>query len=273
MVRKVVKVSLCALLLSTVSVLGACGDDDSSEDGTEDGDDGTEADAGDDDGGDDGEPDAGADSGLDEVTQEGEFVTIGPDGMNPIKGSLATLVRTPEGVEVTMTVPELEAGNVYTMWWTFFQNPEACLTDPKGEIKCNPNDSAGGPTPDPEVYTATQGAFVYGIPAPEGGVVADEKGTVTITRSYAANTDPTEGIYVTAGEDKGYWEGLTDVMKAEIHVAFRDHGPASKDPDILNEQLTTFTSSNCDPDQDGPMKGDPCGTVAAKPFPSVTLNQ
>jgi hypothetical protein len=161
-----------------------------------------------------------------------------------------------------MTVTGRIPGNVYTMWWVIFQNPEACLTTPDAEIKCSPADTAGGMMPDPEVYTATQGALVYGGPAPDGATIADEDGTVTFTRSYAVNTDPSEGIYVGPKEDLSYWEGLTDVMAAEIHVAVRDKGPPSKDKDILLQQQTLFFPENCE--QAG---GDyPCATSAALPF-------
>jgi hypothetical protein len=268
MVRYVLKVGLCALTLSTVGVLGACGDDDSTDGTEDDGDDGSEVDAGDDDDGGD-EPDAGdgADSGADEYTQTAGFDPLGP-GM-PGKDSTATMVRTPDGAEIELTVTNLTPGNVYTMWWVIYQNPEECLATPDKELKCAPSD-----TPllgEPELYSAVQSALVYAGPPPDGGVEADDKGTVTLTRSYAANTDPAEGIYLPPKVDGSYWEGLVDPPKAEIHVAIRDHGPPEKDPEAYENQRTTFISDNCDPDGEGPEKGYACATVAAAPFPSATL--
>ena len=256
MVRYVLRVSLCALMLSSVSVLGACGDDDG---GSADGDDGDDTDDGDD-GGD--EPDAGEecdhlvgcpiDAGGD-VVQEATFTTL-PEP-NPIAGSAGTLTRNAEGFTAEVTVPGMIEGNVYTFWWVFYQNPEECLFSPTTELKCNPMDLPVG-TVDPNHVIAVQSALVYGSGDTLGGMVVGADSTFTLTREYATNTDPTLGLFPgTNPPPAGYWDGITDSLKAEVHLAVRDHGPEGNGGLTLEEQAGSFNSPNCNPRaQQGPVR-------------------
>lgn len=270
MVRYFLKVSLCALTLSSVSILGACGDDDG---GSADGDDADD----DDDDDDDGSPDAGdgeecghidpcpVDASEAEV-QTGQFLNLA-NMMAPIDGSSATLTRTADGIEAEITVPGLTEGNVYSWWWVMFQNPENCTANPTAEIKCSPpmdnvqsNDGAK--------VLLTQAATLYAVGDTVGGAVIGADQTLTLTRTYEKGHDPTEGLFIPAatGLAPNYWSGLTDPLKAEIHIAVRDHGPRDESL-TLEEQAGIFFSENCT--QAGGSAN--CVTYAAVPFGSLTL--
>lgn len=268
MVRYVLKVSLCALMLSSVSVLGACGDDDAgaSDDGD---DDGTDPDAGSDDGEDDGECDhlegCPPDAGADEVVQTGTWTDVTVMPGVPIDGSEATLTRTADGLEAEVTIPGYIEGNVYTFWWVIYQNPEIC-TGGTGEpnLCLAPDDLPS--TGEVDHLVAVQAAFLYGVPAPEGGVIIDKSGTLTLSRSYPANADPAEAIYLPprAGLDPlpaDYFLGLTDPLKAEVHLAIRDHGPEGNNGIDVDEQRSDFTGANCGED---PLY--PCSTTTVVAF-------
>ena len=61
-----------------------------------------------------------------------------------------------------------------------------------------------------------------------GGHIIDATGNQTFNGAIAINTAP----------QVVFGNGLHAPMMAEIHFALRDHGPASDDPDLLNQQLT-----------------------------------
>jgi hypothetical protein len=122
---------------------------------------------------------------------------------------------------------------VYTLWFTVFNNPKKCATTP-----C----SVPGDLMNPEV----RGVILSG-----SGQIAGEDGTVDLG-AFRAVGDPSgtaEGPPATA-------EALENARKAEIHLAVRGHGPASADPAVLQEQLTTF-NGGCPPNT--------CMTVQAAP--------
>lgn len=268
MSRNFLTVSLCTLMSSSLFFVGCGGDDD--DDADDQADDGAAVDAGsdDDDGGD--EPDAGddggdVDAGSDTVTQTEEFRTLA--GAVELEGSSGTLVRTAESWEIDITVTDLIPGNVYTMWWVIYQNPELCV---QGEGNPDALSLCGAPADlpvngsDPDHVTDVQSALIYALPRPDGGATADEAGTITLSRTYLANTDPEEGIYYPAGSAPpvGYWEGLTNPLTAEVHVAIRDHGPVGSNGIDLDEQRSDFLTSNCGPK--APLY--PCVTYAAAVF-------
>ena len=266
MVRKVLKVSLCALTLSTVGLLGACGDDDANA--GDDGDDnGTGADAG----GDGAEcdhlegcpPDAGGD-----MTQTATFNLLMDN--SPVDGSSATMVRNADGVQAEITVPGLVPGDVYTWWWVVYQNPELCTGGPGAENRCLVPDDVPSTSMDLQHIIDVQSAFVYGAPAPEGGVVADESGTVTLSRTFAK--DSLDGFYLPSNAyfelPADYWLGLTDPLKAEIHVVVRAHGPEGDGGINVDEQRSNFSTSNC-----VAMQPNCNASIAAAVFQSLTVEE
>ena len=144
-------------------------------------------------------------------------------------GTGSILVRTEEGVGATLHAFGLVPGNVYTLWWAIFNNPKKCATDP-----CTPADLSN-----PDV----QGVMFSG-----SGQIAGEDGTADFG-AFRAVGDP-------SGKVEGTAEALEKPFKAQIHLAVRSHGPASADPTVLQQQLTTF-NGGCPPN--------PCTTVQFAP--------
>jgi len=134
-------------------------------------------------------------------------------------GTGSILVRTEEGVGATLHAFGLVPGNVYTLWWAIFNNPKKCATP-----LCSPADF---PNPD------AQGVLLSGT-----GQIAGEDGTADFG-TFRAVGDP-------SGKEEGTAEALEKPFKAQIHLAVRSHGPASADPAVLHQQLTTF-NGGCPP--------------------------
>jgi hypothetical protein len=264
MVRYVLRVSLCALMLSSVSVLGACGDDDGGGADGEDDDDGGEVDAGEECDHLEGCPvDAGGD-----LVQEATFATLADN--TPLAGSEGTLTRNAEGFTAEVVVPGLMPNHVYTFWWVFYQNPEECVTQNQANgLRCGTMDLPV-PATDPAHVVEVQSALVYGSGDTLGGQAVGADGTFTLTREYATNTDPTLGLFPGANPPPaGYWLGITDSLKAEVHLAIRDHGLEGNGGLTLEEQAGSFNSPNCVPPntKHDPEEQYPCVTYAGIQFP------
>ncbi|HEU4431428.1 MAG TPA: hypothetical protein VFT98_21895 [Myxococcota bacterium] len=132
--------------------------------------------------------------------------------------SATMLVRSKDGITGTIHTSGLTPGFVYTAWFAIFNNPENCFTRP-----CTPNDIMNNP--------AVQGSLL-GF----GGQLADLDGTADFGETRAVG-DATNAFF---------GPGLLNPKRAEIHLAVRSHGPASMDPAVFAEQLTTF-NGNCPP--------------------------
>jgi hypothetical protein len=146
-----------------------------------------------------------------------------PPSGSIIPGTGSILVRAKGSVGATVHTFGLVPGHVYTLWWAVFNNPKKCATTP-----C----SAPGDLMNPEV----RGVLLWA-----SGQIAGEDGTADFG-AFRAVGDPSgkaEGPPATA-------EALENARKAEIHLAVRDHGPASANLDVLEEQLTTF-NGGCPP--------------------------
>jgi hypothetical protein len=134
-------------------------------------------------------------------------------------GTGTILVRTNEGVGATVHTFGLVPGNAHTLWVVIFNNPKKCATDP-----CTPADLSN-----PDV----QGVMFSG-----SGQIAGEDGTADF------------GAFRAVGDSSGKVEGTAEALekpfKAQIHLAVRSHGPASADPAVLQQQLTTF-NGGCPP--------------------------
>ncbi len=50
-----------------------------------------------------------------------------PIPSNQVQGASSTLVRTNNGITMTIHTSELEEGAAYTCWWVIFNNPENCV--------------------------------------------------------------------------------------------------------------------------------------------------
>ncbi len=134
----------------------------------------------------------------------------------PAAGS--QLIRTRDGVFMTLNTRGLNPGWVYTIWFGVFNNPRHCATRP-----CSAADF--GPT------NPVQGSRVNG-----GGRLIGPDGAA----SY--------GAFLGLGDTTLAFDGpgLLNPKHAEIHLVVRSHGPASMDAGVLAEQLTTF-NGGCPP--------------------------
>jgi hypothetical protein len=146
------------------------------------------------------------------------LVVYGVGSVVPGTGSI--LVRTKEGVGATLHTFGLVPGNAYTLWVGVFNNPTECATTP-----CSAAD-----LPNPDV----QAVVFWG-----SGQIAGEDGTVDLGAFRAVgDTSGSAGL--------GTATALEKPFKAQIHLAVRSHGPASADPAVLQQQLSTF-NGGCPP--------------------------
>ena len=117
-------------------------------------------------------------------------------------GGTSTLTRTSSSISFMINANELAPNNAYTVWWLVYNNPEAC-----GKT-CKYNDVW---------HKKTGGQMFYAT-----GAVSSATGTATFTATFPEGTQ------------------LLDAETAAVMLVIRDHGVASTDPAILEEQLTTM---------------------------------
>lgn len=153
----------------------------------------------------------------------------------------ASLARNNDGVLGTISTSGLTPGHVITLWWAIFNNPEFCATS-----TCAPSDLNN---------PLVNGSLQFG-----GGTLADAGGRASFT-GYLAVSDNT-GFYLNPAFPNlpNPAPGIVATKKAQIHLAIRRHGPASADPTILNQQLTSF------PGGCAVSVPSPCATIQAAIF-------
>jgi hypothetical protein len=151
---------------------------------------------------------------------------VGVGSVVPGTGSI--LVRTKDGVGMTLHAFGLTPGNVYTAWFGIFNNPKECAT--------NPCSAADLPNPD------VQAVILSG-----SGQIAGEDGTADFGAFRAVgDTSGSAGL--------GTGTALENPFKAQIHLVVRSHGPVI--PAMLSDQLSTF---------DGGCPPNTCANVQAAP--------
>src|SRR5262249_9302124 len=116
---------------------------------------------------------------------------------NVIPGGGSLLMRTSEGVYMSLHSFGLTPGTAVTAWFAFFNNPKKCATSP-----CTPADFTNAEA-EPSLVNAT-------------GRVVGSDGTADF------------GAFKAVGDTTGaaFGPGLLKPFKAEIHLAVRTHGPA-----------------------------------------------
>ena len=163
--------------------------------------------------------DGGSHSRKPRVSAE-PIMTMGANAQVVPGGSI--LVRTKEGVFATIHAAGLTEGVAYTAWFAIFQNPEFCATDP-----CTAADATN---PDVDTSILNIGGQVVG--ADGAATFGGFRGVGDATGSGGPPGTPNLG--------------LSKPFKAEIHLAVRAHGPASGDPAVLHEQVSSF-NGGCPP--------------------------
>jgi hypothetical protein len=161
------------------------------------------------------------------------------DGLAVIPYAGASLSRNNEAAFATISTSGLTPGTVVTLWWAIFNEPANCATP-----NCAPSDLNN---------PAVNGSLQFG-----GGQVVGANGRADF------------GGYLAVGDNTGFHllpqfplmpnpaPGLVNPKGATIHLVIRTHGPASADPAILNQQLTSFG---------GGCSVDPCSNIQAALFP------
>ena len=139
-----------------------------------------------------------------------------------------------------------------TLWWLFYNNPDACISDPHANSeRCGPEDvfgqdfldSVAEGAPDPSLISPNTAAGL-GVVYATGGLT-DRRGRITMTASAYLS----EGfLSIGTGADDsvvdplGLMTGLEN-PNAEVHVVVRDHGPAIAGQ--LVTQISGFLEPNC----------------------------
>ena len=152
----------------------------------------------------------------------------------------AWLGRKDAGVFGHISTSGLPAGEVVTFWWAIFNNSSQCAT-----AGCSPTDLNN---------PAVNGSLQYG-----GGAIV------------GLNKRADFSGFLSIGDNTGYYllpqfpnmpnpaPGLTNNKESVIHIVLRKHGPASSDPAVLEQQLTTFTGG-CS------LSATACANLQAAPF-------
>lgn len=137
----------------------------------------------------------------------------------------STLVRTDRGVSATIDTSALAAGDVVTLWWVVFNDPQGCEAGLPGVSLCGPGDHLAG---------RGQVSLLHAA----GRVVGGEG-----RAGY--------GAHLRAGDTARALEGpgLLDPRGAEVILVLKTHGP--KVPGLVSEQLRTF-AAGCHDQSDVP---------------------
>ena len=132
-----------------------------------------------------------------------------------------SLSRNNNGVLGSMSTSNLTPGHVITFWWVIYNNPEFCAAP-----TCAPPDLNN---------PAVNGSLQFGA-----GTIADQGGRASFSG------------YLAKGDNSGFYlnpmfpnmpnpsAGISDIKKAQIHIAVRSHGLPNGDPTILQQQLNSF---------------------------------
>jgi hypothetical protein len=143
-------------------------------------------------------------------------IVMGMIGSDVVQAAGSQLIRTKEGVFMTLSTRGLTPGWVYTAWFGIFNNPSECATRPCSGADFGPNPVQGS--------RVNAGGRIIG---PDGSAI------------YSAFLGVGDTTFAFDGP------GLVDPKHAEIHLVVRSHGPALMGMDLAN-QLTTF-NGGCPP--------------------------
>jgi hypothetical protein len=143
--------------------------------------------------------------------------TIGPGHsfIADIDGAESTLVRTPNGISVSLQTSGLPAGHAVTMWALIFNDPNACGTGGCHEMNGDLN-----------------------VPAVQGSVYRVTGHVVGASGSFAGVVPVGDAANAVRGP------GLLDPYGAEIHLIVRDHGVAGTG-DLLQQQFNNISPAFC----------------------------
>ena len=166
-----------------------------------------------------------------------------PDGV-PIPDTSATLTSFRHRARVEIKTVD-EPLSTYTIWVIVFNNPENCVTNPDGEVKCGLADLG----PD-----SPAGNSIFW----DGGGISDANGNLMLVSNIREGEIPD-------GEGQYFWgDGLLDSMNSEIHVILRTHGPRARG--LVYAQTHSF-NGGCSVEPDDGLFA--CADIQAAGFPAA----
>lgn len=160
-----------------------------------------------------------------------------------VEDSIAVFKRREDSVELEFISQSLPAG-VHTLWLDFYPEPALCTGTP-----CNENDFFDPNIPVNELWV-------------EGAIVGED-GKVNYSVMLEEGSSPGE-ITIGRGLEAG------DALNAEYQFITRWHGSPSQDPQILEEQLTTFNGGCSVEEGDGLFE---CQDLQLVAFPVESIDQ
>lgn len=157
-------------------------------------------------------------------------------------GGQSFLTRTDDEIVITLEAAGLTPGDVHTLWWIVFNNPEACTEEGGG---CGEDDIFN------EDGTLNgEGVMAAGIGIGNAtGNVAKSDGTLEFGARLQMETNPEESVadghQVLFGAGFGTNLLIVSPHVAEVHVIVQSHGQARGNKKLM-EQLS-ISNANCTP--------------------------
>lgn len=155
----------------------------------------------------------------------------------PLTGE-SHLTRTADSVLVVVEAEGLVPGDVHTLWWVVFNNPDGC----------------SAPCGEDDIFLPNGDLNVPGVMAAEIGIgnasgnIAKADGTIELGGHLAqGDTEAGNGHQILFAAGLAGDSLLTAApADAEVHVIVQSHGKARGGPELL-EQLS-YVDANCTPD-------------------------
>ena len=136
-----------------------------------------------------------------------------------------------------------------TLWWLFFNNPDACVTNPGGSEQCGEADifgeayleSIANGSPDPSLISPNPNAKLAVLYATGG--VTDFRGKIRLVASaYKSASDVSLSLGPNVVDPLGLGRAFEN-PDAEVHLVLRDHGRVVRGG--LITQITNFLEPFC----------------------------
>jgi len=169
---------------------------------------------------------------LDDPSQEPE----------PIAGAFSMLDRTDQRI-TTKVRTRARPGHAHTLWYVIFNAPQRCSDGGCGDddVFVDPSDHSAGFNA--AQIAATRASVVWG----NAGAVANRAGRLKLEGALGTGEVPDgpRQVVIGRGEDGalvplGVATGLENPHDAVIIAVLQDHGAAHDDPELLEQQLTSF---------------------------------
>ena len=169
--------------------------------------------------------------------------------LKPVTGAFSMLERTDRGITTKLRT-RARPGHAYTLWYVIFNAPQncsdgACADD---DVFADPSDHSAGFNP--AQIAATRVSVVWS----GAGAVANPAGRLKLDGALGKGEVPggPAQVAIGRGEDGavvplGVVTGLEDPHRAVIIAVVQDHGVAHDDPELLEQQTTSFQGA-CNPE-------------------------